>query len=146
MGKDNYIIDDLEEFTQSARKLVYNGFGKGAVEDPDEFTQLINNISDEDLNELNQILSQNEALLIVKNIAKEQKHKYKKTSRYIIDEKIFSQIIEAMNARLVSNILNSLVSKGLVESAYDPELNDFVFWSVDDDKNNENENENPETD
>lgn len=141
MGKDNYIIDDLEEFTQSARKLVYNGFGKGVVEDPDEFTRLITEITPEEIEELNQVLSQQEALVIVKNIAKEQKHKYKNTSRYIIDEKIFSQIIEAMNARLVSNILTSLASKGLIESAYDPELNDFVFWAVDDENN-----ENPETD
>lgn len=128
MSKENYIIDDLEEFTQSARKLVYNGFGKGAVEDPDEFTKLITDITPEEFEELNQVLSQQEAILIVKNIAKEQKHKYNKTSRYVIDEKIFSQIIEAMNARLVSNILTSLASKGMIESAYDPEINDFVFW------------------
>lgn len=140
MSKDNYIIDDLEEFTQSARKLVYNGFGKGVVEDPDEFTKLVTDITPEEFEELNKILSQNEALLIVKNIAKEQKHKYKKTSRYVIDEKIFSQIIEAMNARLVSNILTNLASKGLIESAYDPEINDFVFWSVNDNKDKEDEN------
>lgn len=142
MSKDNYIIDDLEEFTQSARKLVYNGFGKGVVEDPDEFTKLVTDITPEEFEELNKILSQNEALLIVKNIAKEQKHKYKKTSRYVIDEKIFSQIIEAMNARLVSNILTNLASKGLIESAYDPEINDFVFWAID----NDEKDENPETD
>ena len=46
-----------------------------------------------------------------------------------------------MNARLVSNILSSLASKGLIESAYDPEINDFVFWTVDGD-----EKENPESD
>lgn len=144
MSKDNYIIDDLEEFTQSARKLVYNGFGKGVVEDPDEFTKLVTDITPEEFEELNQILSQKEALLIVTNIAKEQKHKYKKTSRYIIDEKLFSQIIEAMNARLVSNILTSLASKGLIESAYDPGVDDFVFW-VNEDENKETD-ENPETD
>jgi hypothetical protein len=144
MSQDNYIIDDLEEFTQSARKLVYNGFGKGVVEDPDEFTRLITEITPEEIEELNKILSQQEALLIVKNIAKEQKHKYKKTSRYIIDEKIFSDIIEAMNARLVSNILTNLASKGLIESAYDPEINDFVFWTTEDGDGDLDEN--PETD
>jgi len=43
-----------------------------------------------------------------------------------------------MNGRLVSNMLTSLVSKGLIESAYDEQINDFVFWIKD--------NESPETD
>ena len=141
MSKQNYIIDDLDQFTDSARRLVYNGFGKGAVEDPDEFTELVTKINPEEEEELNKVLSHDEALVIVKSMAKEQKHKYEDKSRYLIDEKIFSQIIEAMNARLVSNILSRLASKGLIESAYDPEINDFVFWTVDGD-----EKENPESD
>ena len=141
MSKQNYIIDNLDEFTDSARRLVYNGFGKGAVEDPDEFTELVTKISPDEEQELNKILTHDEALIIVKSMAKQQKHKYEDKSRYLIDEKIFSEIIEAMNARLVSNILSSLASKGLIESAYDPEINDFVFWTVDGD-----EKENPESD
>jgi len=141
MSKQNYIIDDLDQFTDSARRLVYNGFGKGAVEDPDEFTELVTKIEPEEEKELNKVLSHDEALIIVKSMAKEQKHKYEDKSRYLIDEKIFSEIIEAMNARLVSNILSRLASKGLIESAYDPEINDFIFWTVDGD-----EKENPESD
>jgi len=138
MSKQNYIIDNLDEFTDSARRLVYNGFGKGAVEDPDEFTELVTKISPDEEQELNKILTHDEALIIVKSMAKEQKHKYEDKSRYLIDEKIFSQIIEAMNARLVSNILTSLANKGMIESAYDSDINDFVFWVKD--------NEPPETD
>jgi Mg/Co/Ni transporter MgtE len=138
MGKQNYIIDDLEEFTRSARKLVFNGFNKSMGDDPDEFTKLITDITPEDLEEMNQILTQQESLIIVKNLAKEQKHKITNESRYLIDEKIFSQIIEEMNGRLVSNMLSSLASKGMIESAYDDDINDFVFWIKD--------NESPETD
>lgn len=138
MGKSNYIIDNLDNFTDSARRLVYNGFGKGSVEDPDEFTELVTQISPEEEKELDKVLSHDEALVIVKSMAKEQKHKYEDKSRYIIDEKIFSEIIEAMNARLVSNILTSLANKGMIESAYDSDINDFVFWIKD--------NETPETD
>jgi hypothetical protein len=29
---------------------------------------------------------------------------------------------------MVSNILNSLVNKGVLDSAYDDEQNDFIFW------------------
>jgi len=138
MGKSNYIIDNLDNFTDSARRLVYNGFGKGSVEDPDEFTELVTQISPEEEKELDKVLSHDKALVIVKSMAKEQKHKYEDKSRYIIDEKIFSEIIEAMNARLVSNILTSLANKGMIESAYDSDINDFVFWIKD--------NETPETD
>lgn len=138
MGKQNYIIDDLEEFTRSARKLVFNGFDKSIGDDPDEFTKLITEISPDDLEEMDQILTQQESLVIVKSLAKEQKHKITNESRYLIDEKIFSQIIEEMNGRLVSNMLSSLASKGMIESAYDEQINDFVFWIKDD--------ETPETD
>ncbi|NBX73959.1 MAG: hypothetical protein EBQ89_06635 [Alphaproteobacteria bacterium] len=138
MGKQNYIIDDLEEFTRSARKLVFNGFDKSIGDDPDEFTKLITEISQDDLEEMDQILTQQESLVIVKSLAKEQKHKITNESRYLIDEKIFSQIIEEMNGRLVSNMLSSLASKGMIESAYDEQINDFVFWIKDD--------ETPETD
>jgi Mg/Co/Ni transporter MgtE len=138
MGKQNYIIDDLEEFTRSARKLVFNGFDKSIGDDPDEFTKLITEISQDDLEEMDQILTQQESLVIVKSLAKEQKHKITNESRYLIDEKIFSQIIEEMNGRLVSNMLSSLASKGMIESAYDEQINDFIFWIKDD--------ETPETD
>jgi hypothetical protein len=141
MKNEQYIIDDLEEFTLSARRLVFNGFGKGLVEDPDEFTDLMKEQNEELSKEMDEVLTQKESLVIVKSLAIEQKHKYKKTSRFIIDEKIFSKIIEEMNGRLVANLLASLASKGLVESAYDEKLNDFVFWVNEDKKNEDNNSE-----
>lgn len=142
-NKDQYIITDLDAFTLSARKLIYNGFGKGMVENQDEFTKLITDISQEALEELNQILSQKEAVIIVKQLIIEQKHKTKNKIRYLLNDKIFEEIIEALNSRFVSNMLSNLASKGLIESAYDPEINDFIFWSVDNKEQNE-ENQ-PET-
>ena len=43
---------------------------------------------------------------------------------------------------MISNMLNTLVNKGLLETAYDNESNDFIFWV----KNNETSQEKPETD
>jgi hypothetical protein len=37
---------------------------------------------------------------------------------------------------MISNILNSLVNKGMIETAFDNKSNDFVFW-IKDSKNNE---------
>jgi hypothetical protein len=42
---------------------------------------------------------------------------------------------------MVSNMLNNLVNKGMIETGYDDETNDFIFWIKD-----ENENQAPETD
>ena len=55
---------------------------------------------------------------------------------------MFADIVHKLNDRMVSNIISGLVQKGLVETAFDNEVNDFVFWV----KNDENEKEKPETD
>jgi hypothetical protein len=60
----------------------------------------------------------------------------------MVNDQKFSEIISSLNDRMVSNILNSLVNKGLVETAYDSDSNDFIFWIP----NNDNKDENPETD
>ena len=132
-----YEIKNLEEFTESARRVVFGGFGKSVEETKDDFTDMLESLSDEEEHEMNEVLSQQESLLIVESIAKKQTHKKTQKTRYVVNEKIFNDILEALNARLVSNILSNLTKKGLIESAYDDELNDFVFWCPEDeDKKN----------
>lgn len=127
-------IKDLEEFTESTRRVVFSGFGKSVQETPDDFTDMLEKLSSEEENEMNQVLSQKESILIIQSMIKTQTNKKTKQIRYIINEKIFEEIIEALNARLVSNILSNLIKRGLIESAYDDKLNDFVFWVKEDDK------------
>jgi hypothetical protein len=142
MKYDEYIIDDIEEFALSSRRLVFNGFGQGEVDDSQDLIDLMKKPEEEEsIKELDEILTQDESLVIIKNLATKQKHKTKNIYRYIINEKIFSQIIEALNTRMVSNILSSLTNKGLIESAYDEKIDDFVFWVKE-----ENEDEKAETD
>jgi hypothetical protein len=43
---------------------------------------------------------------------------------------------------MISNILSKLVSEGLLDSAFDTEKNDFIFWV----KENNGKEEKPETD
>lgn len=136
-----YEIKDLEEFTESARRVVYSGFGKSVEQTKDDFTDMLEELSGEEEQEMNQVLTQQESILIVQSLIKTQTHKKTKQVRYVINEKIFGDILEALNARLVSNILSSLIKRGLIESAYDDKLNDFVFWTKD-----ENTTEKPETD
>ena len=62
----------------------------------------------------------------------------------MLNDKIFTDIVSRLNDRMVSNIIVGLVQKGLVETAFDDESNDFVFW-VKENENNDTE-EAPETD
>jgi hypothetical protein len=79
-------------------------------------------------------------MVIAKGLMKKQFNKKTKAERYLITDKMYMQLIEDMNDRMVSNVLNNLVNKGLLETGYDAESDDFVFWIKD------NEKEIPETD
>lgn len=136
MNKDDsqddnwYLIKDLEIFTDKVRAIVYNNFG--LWNDESELNTLVDTIRDEEKEDFDKILSHGESLMIIKDIVKEQHSKNKKKIRYSITEKMFSDIVEQLNSRLVSNILTSLVRKGLVDTAYDMEINDFIFWVKED--------------
>lgn len=139
MKEEWYSIGDLQEFTNKVRIIVFNNFGKWKNVDDDDTVISSMDISESDRLEMDTILSQDESLLIIKE------HLKKKKNKYILNDAIFSEIILSLNDRMVSNIMTGLVSKGLVESAFDTDQNDFVFWVKEplDIKDNE---EKPETD
>lgn len=124
-----FIINNLDEFTDKLRAIVFNNFG--AWQDKTDLDILIDEIKEEDKEELDKLLSHQESLLIVKDSVKKQTSKKTNKKRYILSENLFVTIIEKLNSRMVSNVLNNLVQKGLVDSAYDSESNDFVFWVKD---------------
>jgi hypothetical protein len=117
--------------------LVFNNFGKNN----DETDPLATTIDETDQEELDKLLSFEESKVIVIDLLKKQNHKTKKIVRYLLNDNIFLEIISSLNDRMVSNILGGLVKKGLVETAYDNESNDFIFWIKDDESDNS-----PETD
>jgi len=139
-----YIVHDMNLFTNHVRVLVFNAFGSNLAEDND-FPEIENLISvkPEDKEELDNILSFEESLNIVSQIVKKQKNKKNNDIRYVIDDKIFMDVLESLNSRMVSNLLNNLVNKGILETGFDNETNDFLFWIKDNDKN---KTEKPETD
>jgi hypothetical protein len=136
---NNYIISDIDEFTDHARVIVYTNFGAEYSKDG----TIIESISPVEQSELDSVLTHQECKIIVQSMAKKQRHKKTHRERFIINEKIFTEIIESINSRLVSNILAGLIKKGLVDSTYDPELNDFVFWVKNDE--NSQDNQKPKT-
>lgn len=141
MSKETFIINNLEDFINATRRLVFQNFGAKSDKDLD-LDIIINNSSPEDEQEMNRMLSYSESYSIIKSFVKKQTNKNTKETRYILDENIYMSIIISLNDRLISNILNGLVNKGLIETAYDEKSNDFIFWV----NSNDSKNKKTETD
>jgi DNA-binding HxlR family transcriptional regulator len=136
MSEKWYVVPDLEKFTYKARAIVYNNFG--VWQNKDNLDIMIDDVIENDKEELDKVLSHKEALLIIKELVKKQKNRKTNQIRYTINDSIFADIIYRLNDRMVSNIVSGLVQKGLIETAFDDEANDFVFWIKEEEK--------PETD
>lgn len=141
--KDNswYVINDLEIFVDKTRAIVFNSFGKKQTKEWSEVGLDI--VSDNERDEFDKILSHDESMNIAKDMLRKQTHKHTLKTRYLVSDTVYYKLVSSLNERMIGNILNSLVNKGLVEAAFDDESNDFVFWC----KDTENENDQkPETD
>ena len=122
--------------------LVFQTFGQTNKESSDELSMAMEDLTDEESTELDNVLTQEECMIIAKTYVKLQKNKKTKRPRFIISEESYMAMIEAFNSRMISNMLNHLVNKGILETAYDDKCNDFVFWV----KQDENDSQKPETD
>jgi hypothetical protein len=118
-----FVIKNLDGLINSSRALVFNHFGNS---ESDSGVDL--EIDNTDKDELDSVLSFNEAKIIILGLLKKQKNKKTKQIRYLMNNALYHLIISSLNDRMVSNILQGLVSKGLVETAYDDNVDDFVFW------------------
>lgn len=137
-----FTITDIDRFIEASRVLVYHNFGS-IDDDVDIVHTMIEDLVNEEQEEIEQVLNHEESLRIFSEFSKVKKDKNDKLC-YRISDKSYMLFIEALNSRMVSNILNHMVNKGEIESAFDSEANDFVFWVKD--KNHKKSNENPETD
>jgi len=141
MSSESFIINDIDYFTNYSRRIIFDSYGQKSEEssDADEKELIdvstINSLSQKDQEELDKILSYDEALNIVKSIAKVQTHKITKQKRYIITDDSYMEILQSLGDRMTSNILNGLVNRGIVDTAYDSDIDDFVFWVKDKDNN-----------
>jgi hypothetical protein len=132
-----YVVSDIDKFVDETRKIVFGCFGDTGDLSSDNMDTLIDNLKETDIEELNRTLSHEECMVILHTYVKPKITRRKK-KKYIIPKETFEKIVEDFNARLVSNLLTSLVQKGLIESAFDEEENDFIFWVKDiDEEQNE---------
>lgn len=147
MKRGWYVIANIENLVNASRVLVFNSFGPNENQqnelDHDMSYLDINSLSESDRTELDSVLSYDESYSIVMEDTKKQINKKTKEIRYLMDDKIFATIIENLNSRMISNMLNNLVNKGVLESGFDNNSNEFVFWI----KDHENKKpDQPETD
>jgi hypothetical protein len=138
MKSNWYQIDNFDLFVQSARVLVFNSFAKEKKDFEDSIETNLDSLTSEQKIELDSILSQSESILIAKAIVKTKIDDATQSRIYLISDKRFMQLLEDLNTRMVSNLLHSLVKRGLLETAYDEEQDDFVFWTT---PNNEDLND-----
>lgn len=133
-----YDIIDLEKFIDATRTLVYSYFGKDNDKNNPNNTvdNLLNSLTDDEVCEMNACLSLSESMVIAKKFIKTQKNKNTKQIRQIISEEAYMQFVEELNSRLVSNLISKLASQGVLETAFDEEANDFVFWVKDPNEKN----------
>jgi hypothetical protein len=122
-----FAVKDVDGLVTSARTIVYNNFGDWESKDEQDIVDSMV-IKPDHKDEFDQLLTQEESTVIVQSLLKKQRNKTTKEIRYVISDSLFYDILQQLNDRLVSNTIASLVQKGLVESAYDGEIDDFIFW------------------
>ena len=139
-----FIIDDLQKFVESTRVLVFDSFGSQNEKTVDELAMMLSELDESESEELETTLTQTECMVIAKKYLRKQINKSTNEERYVIDTNRYMEMIESFNTRMISNMLNNLSNRGLIESAYDSEANDFIFWIKDDSQKEQDQK--PETD
>jgi hypothetical protein len=128
-------ISNIKKFTEYLRNIVYINFKDDNQDDSKNYQinlgEDLPEITDEEKKELSEILTQKECIVIVKETSKKIIHKKTKNIKYLINDNILFKLIEDFNQRMTSNIIAKLVKRGILESAYDDEKNDFIFWKND---------------
>jgi len=139
-----FFINDFDDFVDHSRSLVFKFFGAVNAVADDSMTASLSQMNKDEIEEMDKTLTHEESAIIIKQHARKQINKKTKQVRYCLTDKILQSIIEDLNSRMISNILNALVNKGVLYSAYDDDQNDFIFWVKEDDDTKSNQK--PETD
>ena len=122
-------IVNLDKLINFSRKVVYANLGEEYSDASDaNFLHLVENMPEEQQEEMNSILSLSEARAIFKPFVRQQRHKKTLNIKTSILESDYDTILRQLSERMISNIVRNLVNRGLVESAFDEEKNDFIFW------------------
>ena len=130
-------IHNIKEFTDFIRNIVYVSF-LDSTEDEETYeidiSKSFETLTKAEKEEMEEVLNTKECSNIILENSRRLKNKKTKKIKYLINDQLLHKIIESINQRMVSNIIAKLVKKGVLESAFDEEKNDFVFWNKEKDK------------
>jgi len=124
-------IENLDLLVDWSRKLVYCAFGAKEDQQDIEIAMMEAESIDENeesTEELNQVLPLKESIALIKSYLIRKKRKSNQEIVFFISDDNYHAFLEDLNRRLVSNLIGSLVKKGVLDSAFDDERNDFIFW------------------
>ena len=128
MKEDEWLeISNIKKFTNYIRTMVFVSFSKDEPEE--DILKCFEELTEQEKEELDNLLDIQECLLIIKGLARKVRNKKSRKIKYLVSSEMLNQMIEDVNQRMVSNIIQVLVSKGILETAFDEEKNDFVFWT-----------------
>ena len=120
---------NLDKLADFSRRIVYSNFDEDNDKYSDEeFLDIVGEmkLNKENYEELEQLLPIKETTLILKSLCIVKNRK--KRTVYLIKEIDYDEFLVQLSQRMISNIILGLVKKDLVETAWDDEKNDFVFW------------------
>jgi len=145
MGEGWMEIVNIDKLVDFSRRVIFYNFDEDNDDlDDEDFMKKIEKIESKDSAEMNKVLPRDEVKAIFLDLIVKKRNKNTKKVALFIKEEDYEEVLAQLNQRMVSNIVKGLVSKGLVESAFDSEKNDFVFWVRTD--YDDRKRENPETD
>lgn len=130
-------VISLDKLANFSRKVIYYNFDEQNSSLGDkEFLEKIDKIEHTNNKELDKVLPLDETKVILSGLTFKKRNKKDKKVYTFIKESDYEEALSQINERMVSNIVKNLVSRGLVESAFDSEKNDFVFWVKKDEERN----------
>ena len=116
-------LSNIDKLIDFSRKLIYYNFDEDTADMSDEnFLRKIEKMSDRVEPELEQLLP----FIEIKSMFMEQV--VERDGVPCMSEDSYDQLLVAINQRMISNIVLGLVKKGLLDTAFDSDKNDFVFW------------------
>jgi hypothetical protein len=126
-----YEITNIDEFAESIRSIILENFYSSDTKLTKEISKF-DELMKTKREKIEEKLTLQEAKNIIKPILKTVINSVGE-KEYTVSHKNFKKILEELNRRVISNILMELVSDGLVETGFDEEKNDFIFWVADSD-------------
>tara|TARA_A100001201_G_scaffold138008_1_gene128469 strand:+ start:572 stop:994 length:423 start_codon:yes stop_codon:yes gene_type:complete len=124
MKKDDWLeISNSTKLINFSRKLVYYNFDdETALMDDETFLDKIDNIQNDYDPEMDVLLPFDECEIIFSSFT------FLDNKLLYITDDDYDTFLMQMNRRMISNIVQGLVKKGVLHTAFDNEKNDFIFW------------------